>query len=60
MRAGKSITAIEVKSGRARDGFPGLAAFSAAVPQARKLVVGADAVSVEDFLRRPVQHWVTR
>ena len=60
VRAGKSVTAIEVKSGRARDGFPGLAAFGAAVPKARKLVVGADAVSVEDFLRRPVQHWVTR
>ena len=60
VRAGKSVTAIEVKSGRAREGFPGLAAFGAAVPKARKLVVGADAVSVEEFLRRPVLHWVTR
>jgi predicted AAA+ superfamily ATPase len=60
VRAGKSVTAIEVKSGCARDGFPGLSAFGAAVPKARKLVVGADAVSVEEFLRRPVLHWVTR
>jgi predicted AAA+ superfamily ATPase len=60
VRAGKSVTAIEVKSGRARHGFAGLAAFGAAVPKARKLVVGADGVPVEEFLRRPVLHWVTR
>jgi predicted AAA+ superfamily ATPase len=60
VRAGKSVTAIEVKSGRAREGFAGLAAFGAAVPKARKLVVGADGVSVEEFLRRPVLHWVKR
>ena len=59
VRAGKVVTAIEVKSGRAPDAFPGLAAFSAAVPKARKLVVGADGVPVEEFLRKPVQHWVT-
>jgi predicted AAA+ superfamily ATPase len=59
VRVGKVVTAIEVKSGRAPDAFPGLAAFSAAVPKARKLVVGADGVPVEEFLRRPVQHWVT-
>ena len=60
VRTGKSVTAIEVKSGRARDGFAGLAAFGAAVSKARKLVVGADGVPVEEFLRRPVLHWVTR
>jgi len=60
VRAGKAVTAIEVKSGRAREGFPGLAAFGAAVPKARKLVVGADGISVEEFLRRPVPYWVTR
>jgi predicted AAA+ superfamily ATPase len=60
VRAGKSVTAIEVKSGRAREGFAGLAAFGAAVPKARKLVVGADGVPVEEFLRRSVLHWVTR
>ena len=59
VRAGKIVTAIEVKSGRARDSFPGLAAFAAAVPKARKLIVGSDGVPVEEFLRRPVKHWVT-
>jgi len=59
VRAGKTVSAIEVKSGRARDTFPGLTAFAAAIPKARKLLVGGDGVSVEEFLRRPVQHWVT-
>lgn len=58
-RAGKVVTAIEVKSGRSRDSFPGLAAFAAAVPKARKLIVGSDGVPVEEFLRKPVKHWVT-
>jgi hypothetical protein len=51
LRGGKTITAIEVKSGRVRDAFPGLSAFAAAVPKARKLLVGSDGVTVEEFLR---------
>jgi predicted AAA+ superfamily ATPase len=58
VRAGKTVTAIEVKSGRARDSFPGLAAFGAAFPRARKLLVGGDGIAVEEFLERPVGHWV--
>jgi len=53
VRAGKTVTAIEVKSGRARDSFPGLAAFGAVFPRSRKLLV-----AVEEFLERPVEHWV--
>ena len=59
VRAGKTVTAIEVKSGRTRDSFPGLAAFGAAFPRARKLLVGGDGIAVEEFLERPVEHWVT-
>jgi predicted AAA+ superfamily ATPase len=58
VRAGRTITAIEVKSGRKRNTFPGLAAFGAAFPKARKLLVGADGVPIEEFLRRPALHWV--
>lgn len=58
VRVGKTVTAIEVKSGRARDSFPGLAAFGAAFPRARKLLVGGDGIAVEEFLERPVGHWV--
>jgi predicted AAA+ superfamily ATPase len=50
--------AIEVKSGRRRDMLPGLEAFRMAFEPSRTLLVGADGVSVEEFLRRPVGHWL--
>jgi hypothetical protein len=53
------LTAIEVKSGRRRDGLPGLAAFLDAHPGARPLLVGGDGIGLEDFLSRPVDEWVT-
>ncbi len=58
VRAGKTVTAIEVKTGRPPGSFPGLAAFGAAFPKARKLLVGGDGIVVEEFLERPVEHWV--
>jgi len=57
-RAGRRLTAIEVKSGRSRDTHPGQAAFAAAFKVHRSLLVGADGIPVEEFLRRPVEHWV--
>jgi hypothetical protein len=59
VRAGQTLTAIEVKSGRRREGLPGMAAFAAAFPQARMLLVGGDGIKVEDFLSRPVEYWVS-
>lgn len=59
VRAGRAVTAIEVKSGRARDAQPGLAAFADAFKPKRMLLVGGDGISVEDFLSQPVEHWVT-
>ena len=59
-RAGRTLTAIEVKSGRARDAQPGLAAFAEAYRPGRKLVVGGDGISLEEFLSRPVERWVKR
>ena len=57
VRAGHAITAIEVKSGRARDTAPGMAAFAAAFQPARALLVGGDGIAVDDFLSKPVGHW---
>lgn len=37
----------------ARDAFPGLAAFGAAFPSARKLLVGGDGIADEQCLERP-------
>lgn len=57
VRAGRSVTAIEVKSGRARDAHPGLAAFVEAFKPKRRLLVGGDGIAVEEFLSRPAEHW---
>lgn len=57
VRAGRSVTAIEVKSGRARDVHPGLAAFVEAFKPKRRLLVGGDGIAVEEFLSRPAEHW---
>ena len=50
---GPQLTAIEVKSGRARDGLPGMAAFDAAHGPARKLLIGGDGTPLEAFLADP-------
>ena len=57
-RAGRRVTAIEVKSGRSRDTQPGQAAFASAFKVHRSLLVGGDGIPVEQFLERPVEHWV--
>ena len=58
VRAGRTVLAIEVKSGRAPDAFPGLAAFSKAFKPTRTLRVAGDGVALEEFLTRPVEHWL--
>ena len=58
VRAGRTVVAIEVKSGRAPNAFPGLAAFSEAFKPRRTLLVGGDGISLEEFLTRPVDHWL--
>ena len=58
VRVGRAVIAIEVKSGRAPDAFPGLGAFAEAFKPRRTLLVGADGISLEEFLTRPVQHWL--
>jgi predicted AAA+ superfamily ATPase len=60
VRTGRTLTAIEVKSGRSRDARPGLAAFAESFSPARRLLVGGDGVPVEDFLLEPVGHWTSR
>jgi predicted AAA+ superfamily ATPase len=60
VRAGRVVTAIEVKSGRGRDTQPGLPAFADAFKPRRTLLVGGDGIPIEEFLLQPVTHWVTR
>ena len=58
-RAGRTVMAIEVKSGRAWEKLPGMETFAAAFKPARRLLIGNDGISVEEFLARPPEHWVT-
>ena len=58
VRKGGAVTAIEVKSGRARGTPPGMAAFADAFRPTRLLLVGGDGIAVEEFLSQPVEHWV--
>ncbi|MBX3182792.1 MAG: ATP-binding protein [Polyangiaceae bacterium] len=60
VKAGRRLTAIEVKSGRAPRAHSGSLAFAQAFKPHRTLLVGSDGVSVESFLSQPVAHWVGR
>jgi hypothetical protein len=52
--------AIEVKSTRGRKTLPGMAAFADAFRPRRKLLVGGDGIALEEFLSKPVEHWMKR
>ena len=58
VRRGRTLAAIEVKSGRAPDTLPGMAAFSDAFGPARQLLVGGDGIDVGSFLATPVTEWL--
>lgn len=57
VRAGRTLIAIEVKSGRAQDVLPGMQAFNQAFKPDRLLLVGGDGLAVADFLTMPVESW---
>jgi uncharacterized protein len=59
VRRGRTLLAIEVKSGRARDSLPGMQAFIEAHRPTRSLLVGADGVGLDEFLASPVERWLT-
>ena len=58
VRAGRTVVAIEVKSGRAPNSFSGLEVFSKTFKPKRTLLVGGDGVSLDEFLTKPVEHWL--
>jgi predicted AAA+ superfamily ATPase len=58
VRAGRTLTAVEVTSGRAPEAHAGTAAFREAFHPTRTLLVGGDGITVDEFLRRPVTHWI--
>lgn len=56
---GRTVVAIEVKSGRTREMPLGLAAFAEAFKPARTLLVGGDGIPIERFLLEPVARWIS-
>ena len=58
VQAGRSLTAIEVKSGRVRGTLARMDAFSAAFKPTRKLLIGGKGIPIGEFLEKPVEHWV--
>ena len=58
LRSGKTVVAIEVKSGSHKEGLPGMDAFDKAFKPKRKLLVGGDGISLEKFLLTPAAEWV--
>ncbi|TVQ21308.1 MAG: ATP-binding protein [Spirochaetaceae bacterium] len=58
VRSRRRVIAVEVKSaatGRLRSGA---AAFAAAFAPQRTLLVGGDGIALDEFLSRPVSHWI--
>jgi uncharacterized protein len=58
LRQGRSLVALEVKSGRGRDSLPGLEAFARQFKPKRQLQVGGQGIPLEDFLSKPAGHWL--
>lgn len=58
VKARGRVTAIEVKSGRASSVHAGTAAFTRAFTPHRTLRIGGDGIPLDEFLMRPVSHWV--
>ena len=58
LHKGKSVVAIEVKSGRARVSGKGFQAFSRAFRHARALVVAEEGISLEEFLSSSPLRWL--
>src|SRR3972149_5183616 len=58
VRAGKTVTAFEGTSGRAKHSLPGMGAFQGRFPGARLLLVGGQGIPLEEFLSNPADSWV--
>ena len=55
---GNRLLAIEVKSGKTRGVIKGFESFLDEYSNARTLLVGADGVSLQEFLSYPATHWL--
>jgi len=58
LRAGKTLVAIEVKSGRPPNTLAGLGEFANRFKPVRTLLVGGGGIPIDEFLTRPVDRWM--
>lgn len=58
LRSGKTVVAIEVKSGSRKEALPGMDSFEKGFKPQRKLLVGADGIPLEKFMLTPAAYWV--
>jgi len=58
LQQGKTVIAIEVKTGGRREARPGLAAFALQYKPKRQLLVGGQGIPLEEFLSQPGVHWM--
>lgn len=58
LKKGKSLTAIEVKSSLPKASLSGLEAFDKAFHPSKIVLVGHNGIPIEEFLRKPITHWV--
>jgi len=58
LRRGKTLVAIEIKSGRREPRLAGMEMFRRQFPVKRTLLVGPSGISLEEFLLTPVDAWL--
>src|SRR3990170_2352355 len=58
LQSGKTVVAIEVKSGSHKEGLPGMDAFDKTFQPQRKLLAGGDGIPLEKFMLTPAADWV--
>ena len=60
LQCGKTLIAIEVKSAGRRGSLEGMEAFRREFAPLRTLLVGADGISLEEFLSTPAARWLEK
>lgn len=58
LRSGRTVAAIEVKSGRHRDSLPGMDAFAKAFKPQHQFLVGGQGIPLEEFFLTPVRQYL--
>lgn len=58
LQRGKTVVAIEVKSGARRQSLPGMETFTRLFKPRRQLLVGGQGIPIQEFLSRPTAYWM--